>query len=131
REDLRDRGGDERDPAHRHRQRAPGRPDRLRAGNGTRETGNVGGMRAHVSRFPFPVSRYGTPRFFTRNAHRSACSSMSLLVGLPAPCPALVSIWMRTGLAHACAACRAAVNLNECPGTTRSSWSAVVTKVAG
>src|ERR1044071_5376856 len=72
-----------------------------------------------------------TARFLTRNAQRSACSSMILLVGLPAPCPALVSIWMSTGLAQPCAACRAAVNLNECPGTTRSSWSAVVTRVAG
>ena len=29
------------------------------------------------------------------------------------------------------AACIAAANLNECPGTTRSSWSAVVIIVAG
>src|ERR1051326_3457654 len=66
---------------------------------------------------------YGTviPRLRTRNAIRSACSSMTLLVGFPAPCPAFVSISISTGCEPACAAWSVAVNLNECPGTTRSS----------
>src|SRR2546422_2726683 len=81
---------------------------------------------------PF-YSRAGAviPKTLTRKAQRSACSSISLLVGLPAPWPALVSIWMSTGADPACAACSAAANLKECPGTTRSSWSAVVISVAG
>src|SRR4029079_16923775 len=37
---------------------------------------------------------------FTRNANLSAVSSICLVVGLPAPCPALVSILTRIGLAH-------------------------------
>ena len=35
------------------------------------------------------------------------------------------------GAGPACAACSVAVNLKLCAGTTRSSWSAVVTSVAG
>ena len=56
---------------------------------------------------------------------------MSLVVGLPAPWPALVSMRIRTGLSHDWAACSAAANLKLCAGTTRSSWSAVVIRVGG
>ena len=56
---------------------------------------------------------------------------MSLVVGLPAPWPALVSIRIRTGLSHDWAACSAAANLKLWAGTTRSSWSAVVISVGG
>ena len=41
---------------------------------------------------------------FTRNANLSAASSISLVVGRPAPCPDLVSILTRIGLAQLCAA---------------------------
>ena len=61
----------------------------------------------------------------------SVRSSISLSVGLPAPWPALVSIRMSVGAGPACAACSAAMNLKLWAGTTRSSWSAVVTSVAG
>ena len=37
---------------------------------------------------------------FTRNAQRSAASSICLVVGLPAPWPALVSIRISVGLSH-------------------------------
>src|SRR2546422_9893723 len=56
---------------------------------------------------------------------------MSLLVGLPAPCPAFVSISINTGCGPACAAWSVAVNLKECPGTTRSSGSAEAGSTAG
>jgi hypothetical protein len=50
---------------------------------------------------------------------------------LPAPCPALVSIRMSSGRVWAATPskvyCNCAAYLNECRGTTRSSWSAVVT----
>src|SRR5690606_12753575 len=71
------------------------------------------------------------PRCFTRNASTSAASSICFEVGLPAPWPARVSTRINTGLSHACTSWSRAVNLNEWPGTTRSSWSAVVTSVAG
>src|SRR6185437_4286941 len=74
---------------------------------------------------------YASPSTFTRKAQRSACSSIILATGFPAPCPALVSMRIITGAGPAWAAWRAAANLKECPGTTRSSWSAVVTNVAG
>ena len=64
-------------------------------------------------------------------AHLSACSSRILPVGLPAPWPALVSMRMSTGSGPLWAAWRRAANLKLCAGTTRSSWSAVVTIVAG
>ena len=47
----------------------------------------------------------------TRKAHLSAASRMRLLVGLPAPWPALVSMRMRTGLSPVWACWRAAANL--------------------
>src|SRR5207245_476758 len=78
----RDRRGDERDPADRDRAGATGRPDRLTTS---------------------ATFHHCIPRFFTRNANRSACSSITLLVGLPAPCPAFVSISIRTGCGPACA----------------------------
>src|SRR5438270_5408203 len=37
------------------------------------------------------------PRFFTKNAHSSAYSSICFVVGLPAPWPARVSIRISTG----------------------------------
>ena len=56
---------------------------------------------------------------------------MRIQVGVPAPWPARVSTRTRIGLSQFCACWRAAPYLNECHGTTRSSWSAVVTSVAG
>ena len=64
-------------------------------------------------------------------AHLSACSSRILEVGFPAPWPALVSMRIRTGSEPPWAAWRRAANLKLWAGTTRSSWSAVVTMVAG
>lgn len=59
--------------------------------------------------YPYPLrhsvfaviyqSLYFIPRLYMVNAHISAASSITLLVGLPAPCPALVSIRINTGLA--------------------------------
>ena len=63
--------------------------------------------------------------------HVGIDSAMILLVGLPAPCPADVSILIRIGASPPWLACMVAANLNEWPGTTRSSWSPVSTKVAG
>src|SRR5947209_735166 len=67
----------------------------------------------------------------TRKPQRSETSSICLDVGLPAPCPALVSMRIKMGAVPACAACMVAANLKLCPGQTRSSWSAVVIKVGG
>jgi len=61
------------------------------------------------------------PSVFTRNAQRSPISSMIFVVGLPAPCPAFVSMRIKTGLSQPCAACSPAANLKLCAGTTRSS----------
>src|ERR671936_742675 len=55
----------------------------------------------------------------------SAVCSIALVVLLE-PCPDLVSIRMSTGLSVRAFSCRVAAYLNECAGTTRSSWSAVV-----
>ena len=59
----------------------------------------------------------------------------TLEVGLPAPCPALVSIRANRGLIWAelppSLHWRVAMNLSEWSGTTLSSWSAVSTKMAG
>jgi hypothetical protein len=54
-----------------------------------------------------------------------------LVDGLAAPCPARVSMRMRCGFGPIAAACNAAAYLKLCPGTTRSSVSAVVTMIAG
>src|SRR5207249_7251861 len=70
-------------------------------------------------------------KFLTRNAHISAVSSMALVVGRPAPWPALVSIRASTGAGPAWQYCSCAMNLKLWLGTTRSSVSAVVTRVAG
>lgn len=68
-------------------------------------------------------------------ANISDTSSITLAVGFPAPCPALVSTWMRSGLVclrlRPTTYCRVAINFSECRGTTRSSWSAVSSSVAG
>src|SRR2546429_8031623 len=50
---------------------------------------------------------------FTRNANLSAASSISLLVGLTAPCPAFVSVLTRHGLALLSAACTLATYLQQ------------------
>src|SRR2546430_16686832 len=50
-------------------------------------------------------------RSFTRNANLSAASSISLVVGRPAPCPDLVSILTTIGLGQLCAACSVATYL--------------------
>src|SRR5213594_1192355 len=95
--------------------------------------------RVHSNDHPFrglrrdavlPTAGLRRPRAFTRKAQTSACSSMRIDVGFPNPWPAFVWIRISTG-APAWAAWRVAANLNECPGTTRSSWSAVVMSVAG
>ena len=77
------------------------------------------------------LSPPGIPRAFARKAHWLAQSSTSIQVGLPAPWPARVSMRMSTGFAQAWAYWSAAANLKLCQGTTRSSWSAVVTSVGG
>src|SRR5262249_28376747 len=64
-----------------------------------------------------------------RNPQLSEISSMIFDVGLPAPCPALVSMRISVGAGPDCAACSVAANLKLCAGTTRSSWSAVVINV--
>lgn len=68
-------------------------------------------------------------------ANISDTSSITLAVGFPAPCPALVSTWMRSGLVclrlRPTMYCRVAINFSECRGTTRSSWSAVRSSVEG
>ena len=49
-------------------------------------------------------------------------------VGLPKPWPALVSMRAIIGVSanfSPSLCCSWAINLNECSGTTRSSWSAV------
>ena len=61
------------------------------------------------------------PSARTRNAHMSAASSIRFVVGFPAPCPARVSMRMRTGLSQPCAHCSSAANLKLCAGNTRSS----------
>lgn len=69
------------------------------------------------------------------NANISETSSITLAVGFPAPWPALVSTWMSKGLL--CFRLRptmywsVAMNLRECSGTTRSSWSAVRRSMEG
>ena len=67
----------------------------------------------------------------TRKVHRSAASSINFAIGLPAPCPAFVSILIRMGAGPAWACCNAAANLKLWAGKTRSSWSPVVISVGG
>lgn len=68
-------------------------------------------------------------------ANMSDASSITLAVGFPAPWPALVSTWMSSGLVclglGLTTYCSVAINFREWRGTTRSSWSAVSSKVAG
>lgn len=68
-------------------------------------------------------------------ANISDTSSITLAVGFPAPCPALVSTWMRSGLVclrlRPTTYCKVAMNFSEWRGTTRSSWSAVRSSVEG
>ena len=56
---------------------------------------------------------------------------MIIAVGRPPPWPDLVSMRISTGASPAWHACSLAAYLKLCPGTTRSSWSAVVTMMAG
>src|SRR5260370_42189854 len=77
-----------------------------------------------IGRFSGQGRWVATWRFCTRNAQRSAASSMILLVGLPAPCPAFVSVRVNQGGRPPCAACSAAADLHEWPGAKRSSWAA-------
>ena len=70
-------------------------------------------------------------RLLTRNPKISPVSSIILPVGLPAPCPAEVSMRISVGRSPDWAACNAAANLKLWAGTTRSSWSAVTIIVAG
>ena len=63
---------------------------------------------------------YFVPMCAAANAHSSARSAISLSVGRY-PCDPWTSTRISTGLSQPCAACSAAVNLNEWLGTTRSS----------
>jgi hypothetical protein len=73
----------------------------------------------------------------TPQQHPPAVSSMTLEVGLPAPCPALTSTRVSSGLRcgdsgePASTCCSVAVSLCECSGTTRSSCEPVVMRKAG
>src|SRR3546814_1750948 len=71
------------------------------------------------------------PVHFAAKAQVSAASSMILSVGLPEPWPARVSMRTRCGLSPISACWSAATYLNVCAGTTRSSVSAVVARIAG
>jgi len=53
--------------------------------------------------------------------YMSAYCAMVLLTGVPAPCPASVSILIKTGAFPPCFSCNCAANLKLCAGTTRSS----------
>ena len=72
-----------------------------------------------------------TPMLKNMNEKISTTSLMVLSRGLPPPWPALLSMRMRCGRSPMSLFCNAAAYLNECAGTTRSSWSAVVTRMAG
>lgn len=69
------------------------------------------------------------------NAYVSATSWMTLLVGLPAPCPDFVSTSINRGFVclglRPTMYCRVAMYLREWRGTTRSSWSPVSRSTAG
>src|ERR1041384_283050 len=71
-----------------------------------------------------------TPILLSRKEYGSAVASSRLAV-LTAPWAERVSTRISTGSGPRCFSCRVAANLKECAGTTRSSWSAVVTSVAG
>ena len=60
----------------------------------------------------------------------SAVSAIAFDVLLE-PWADIVSTRISTGFAWLASACNVAAYLNECAGTTRSSWSAVVIIVAG
>lgn len=83
----------------------------------------------------FAYSIHSRFRHRAIKANISDTSSITLAVGFPAPCPALVSTWMRSGLVclllRPTTYCRVAMNFSECRGTTRSSWSAVSSSVEG
>ena len=65
------------------------------------------------------------------NDWMSVYSSMTLLMGLPWPWPALTSMRMSLTALPVSLACSCAAYLNEWAGTTRSSWSLVVTMMGG
>ena len=68
------------------------------------------------------------PVSFAINVYMSACSSITISVDFPAPCPALTSILPSKGLdVFVAVSWSAAKYFKEWCGTTRSSWSAVVT----
>jgi hypothetical protein len=73
------------------------RPSLVRGANGHVEVVSLNIVSATLGDTNEPV--YGTvmPSTLTRNAHWSLISSMTLDVGLPAPCPARVSIRIKTG----------------------------------
>ncbi len=81
------------------------------------------GRKIKVISLPFPTSVYfyWTFNSLTKKAILSAASSIILAVGLPAPCPARVSMRIKTGWSPVCAACIVAAYLKLCAGTTRSS----------
>lgn len=74
-------------------------------------------------------------RQLAMNAYVSATSWMTLLVGLPAPCPDFVSTSINRGFVclglRPTMYCRVAMYLREWRGTTRSSWSPVSRSTAG
>ena len=52
-------------------------------------------------------------KWYIMNANISAVSSICLLIGLPAPCPAFVSMRMSLGALPVFEACSVAAYLNE------------------
>ena len=102
-----------------HRRHGGARRASWRGAGGSSATAGVSTARAGAVRGA--VAQRSTPSARSRNAHRSAVSSISLEVGFPAPWPAFTSTRMSAGASPPCAAWSAAANLNECAGTTRSS----------
>src|SRR5574342_258305 len=118
--------------AHRpagHGVRRGDRPDLAAAASQTGLT-TVDGIAARDEPRSLPGQGTGPRRLASANAYSSAISAMMRSVGRYPWLPD-VSTRIRVGRGHDCATCRVAANLNEWPGTTRSSWSAVVTSVAG
>ena len=59
---------------------------------------------------------FSIPRFFTRNAHSSAISSIRLLVGFPPPWPARVSMRISTGVVAGLGRCKRGGELEAVAG---------------
>src|SRR5215472_11177577 len=81
------------------------------------------------------TENYFIPNCQNRNEYTSVPSSICLVTGLPAPCPAFDSILSRTGrvllIPFFASACISAVIFFACMGSTRVSLSAVMNRIAG